>query len=57
MRLDQHWGRLTMRIFEILSLSCVVCDLLLRRSSICGWVRSVNSMELIICGWGSTYCG
>ena len=44
-----------MRMFEILSLSCVVCDLLRLRSSICGRVRSVNSIELIICGWESTY--
>ena len=45
-----------MRMLDMLSLSCVVCERLLRRSSICGRVRSVNSMELIICGWGgSTY--
>lgn len=46
-------GELTMRMFEAASLSCAVLERLRRRSSCWTFVRSVNSMELmvVVCGW------
>lgn len=54
-RRGRSFKALTMRMLETLSVSCCVFDRLLRRSSIGGWVRSVNSMELTTCGGESMY--